>query len=281
MTVASNRMLGMVGSLLMVVSGAGSVLTVAGNAASAVGTINWLVLGVFGGLLGLAGFVGIILFLVSMFGLSRDYKEHGIFNNILYGAIAFIATAAIVGVIIGITALLFSASELNPNLTPNPVSVVSIADTPSFTSELLSVSEPVIAGLATVMFAVFFIRSLNVLAEKSGVALFKTTAKVLLASAITIAVIDIVAAILVLNTSFSQTNFTIVTGLVGLLQYVVWGLLAASFFRIVPPPPEPEPLYTPPAPAVEVKYCHRCGAQNQLASQYCIKCGQKLATIED
>jgi uncharacterized membrane protein len=273
-------MLGLIGSLLMVVSGAGSVLTVAGNASSSTDTINLLVLGVFGGLLGLAGFVGIIIFLISLFGLSRDYQEHGIFNNILYGAVAFIATAALVGVIIGIMALLFSISDLNPNLSPNPVSAVSIADTPSLTSNLLSVSEPLITGLAAVMFAVFFIRSLNLLAEKSGVPLFKTTAKVLLASAITIAIIDLVGAVLVLNTSLSQTNFTIITGSVGLLQYVVWGLLAASFFRIVPPPPEPAPIYTPPAP-VRVKYCHRCGAQNQMASQYCIKCGQKLATIEE
>ncbi len=276
-TVASNRMLGMIGAILMVVSCAGSVVTLADNVVSATGIIQGIVLGISGGVFGLSGFVGIILFLISMFGLSRDYHEHNIFNNILYGAIAFIATAAVVGAIMGIMILSLSI----PSANPNPISTVAaVADT-SLTSDLVAVSQPIIGGVAAVAFVMFFMRSLKLLAEKTSVPFFELTSKAVLAVAAIIAAVNVLCAILVLGTSFSLTNFTVATSLIALLQYVIWGMLAVSFFRIIPKDPEPAPTITTAAPAPpQLKYCHRCGAANQMTSQYCIKCGQKLATIE-
>ena len=82
MTLETNKTLGGVGALLMVIT------PVAGYAGGLFTGILWL--------------VGLILVLIAMKGLADHYSEGGIFNNTLYGVVltivgvaAFIATIII------------------------------------------------------------------------------------------------------------------------------------------------------------------------------------------
>ena len=51
------------------------------------------------GVVGLLAFVGFILFFVAMYGFSKDYSEHKIFDYILYGLIIAIVAAVIAAII--------------------------------------------------------------------------------------------------------------------------------------------------------------------------------------
>ena len=86
MTLETNKTLGGVGALLMVIT------PVAGFAG-----------GIFTGLLGL---VGLILVLIAMKGLADHYNEGGIFNNTLYGVVL-----TIVGVIAFIATIIVAAAS--------------------------------------------------------------------------------------------------------------------------------------------------------------------------
>jgi uncharacterized membrane protein len=95
MTLESNKTLGGVGALLMVIS-----------------PFSGFVAGSFGSVLGL---IGLILVLIAMKGLADNYNEGGIFNNTLYGVIlTIIGGVVFVGaIVVGAVGLL---SELNLDL---------------------------------------------------------------------------------------------------------------------------------------------------------------------
>jgi uncharacterized membrane protein len=281
-TVASNSRLGGIGSALMALSGIGTVLTILSSALPDLRLNEALVFAGVSGLIGVVGFVGIILFVVSMFGLSRDYREHGIFNNMMYGGIAFVVTAAIGGLILGISIVI----QLINSGTAGSGTTIPAAVSQPLLSGFISVGVTPVFGVAAVVFALFFMRSLKALSEKSSVSLFKITSNALLAIAITVASIDLACTALFLSTSFSSNDALLAIRAGSLLQYVIWGLLSTSFFRIIPPAtPEPTtpnytaPIYVAPSPT-QVKFCQHCGAQNLKDSQFCIRCGQKLITIE-
>jgi len=81
MAIGSNRMLGGIGALLMVVS-AVSPLFVLPQLINFYST-STATASPFSSVLGLAGLAGIILFMVAMKGFAGDYKNSEIFNNAL------------------------------------------------------------------------------------------------------------------------------------------------------------------------------------------------------
>lgn len=172
MTLESNKTLGGVGALLMVISP---------------------ILGAYiNPFIGVLGLVGIILVLIAMKGLADHYNESGIFNNTLYGVILTIIGAVVFGatIIVGAVGLL---SDLNLDLTtlstdPAAISNMNWEELINF-DIILDYLVIIFAGLVvlfifTVIAAIFYRKSLTSLSEKSGVGLFGTTGLILLIGAV-------------------------------------------------------------------------------------------------
>lgn len=201
MTLESNKTLGGVGALLMLIS-----------------PFSGFVTGVFSGVLGL---VGIILVLIAMKGLSDHYNEGGIFNNALYGVISTIVGAVVFVAAIVITALSFF-SDLGVDLTTDwsdPAVLSSINWTEAMIIDNLMAHIGALLGSLVLLFifivisAIFYRKSLTSLAEKTGVGLFGTTGLILLIGAV----------------------LTII-GIGFLLLWVALLLLTVAFFSIKPEP---------------------------------------------
>jgi uncharacterized membrane protein len=172
MTLETNKTLGGVGALLMVIS-----------------PFSGFVAGTFGSILGL---IGLILVLISMKGLADHYNEGGIFNNTLYGVILTIIGGVIfVGaIVVGAVGLL---SDLGLNLStlstdPSAISAVdwqSVIDFNTIWDYLVIIlASLVILFIFIVVAAIFYRKSLNSLAQKTGVGLFGTTGLILLIGAV-------------------------------------------------------------------------------------------------
>ena len=206
MTLESNKTLGGVGALLMVIS-----------------PFSSFVAGAFSSVIGL---VGIILVLIAMKGLADHYNEGGIFNNTLYGVILTIVGGVVFGatIVVGAVGLL---SELNLDLTtlstdPAALSAMDWQELVNF-DVILDYLVIILAGLVVlfifiVIAALFYRKSLNSLSEKTGVGLFGTTGLILLIGAV----------------------LTII-GIGFLLLWVALILLTVAFFSIRTEPAQPPP----------------------------------------
>ncbi|PVX25649.1 MAG: hypothetical protein CW716_07605 [Candidatus Bathyarchaeum sp.] len=172
MTLETNKTLGGVGALLMVIS-----------------PFSGFVAGTFGSILGL---VGLILVLISMKGLADHYNEGGIFNNTLYGVIL-----TIVGGVIFVAAIVLGAvgllSELNLDVAtlstdPSAISAVDWQGIITFSNIwdylVIILASLVILFVFVVIAAIFYRKSLNSLAQETGVGLFGTTGLILLIGAV-------------------------------------------------------------------------------------------------
>lgn len=206
MTLDSNKTLGGVGALLMVIGP---------------------FLGSYTGVLGL---IGLILVLIALKGLSDHYTEGGIFNNALYGVIIAIIGGVISVAVIVITAVDFlSAVGIDISTAwSDPTVFSSINWEELVTWDILWPHIAAIIGSLVALFvfvvvaAIFLRRPLTTLSEKTGVGLFGTTGLLML-----------IGAILTI----------IVVGL--LLLWVALILLAVAFFSIKTQPTQPPPT-TPP-----------------------------------
>ncbi len=199
--------------------------------------------------IGIVYIIGIILVLISMKGLSEDFKEPSIFRNTLNGFIF-----GIIGAVVGIAS--FAAV------------IASIFSSFTFTRPLFNVFGILLAiGALLVVFgllviaSVFLKRAFDVLASKSGEKLFHTGGLLLLVGAALI----------------------IIFGLGFVLLFVAWILLAVGFFSVRPPSQnittQPTAPIIPPTavPASNVQYCPNCGAENKLDATFCTHCGKESA----
>jgi uncharacterized membrane protein len=130
-TIQTNRTLGGVGACLTLVGLVSTILSITQYAYPAL-MMNPAILGA-SGVAGIISFAGFILFFIAMYGFSRDYGEHKIFNYILYGLIGTIVSAIVAGVILTayIMLNLFDAiRSLNP--VPNMSSHIQSLLTPYY-----------------------------------------------------------------------------------------------------------------------------------------------------
>lgn len=184
--------------------------------------------------LGVIALIGFILVLVALHGLANIYKEHGIFNNALYGFIA-----AIVGVVAAAVAAIYVVfytsiftdflHKIFPGWNGSWNSLVGLTPT---TSNITFNDVTSVLGAAFGLLAILWIfliisayfnrRSLKKLATKANVGLFSTAGLLLLIGA----VLTIIA-----------------IGL--LLMWIAVLLMAIAFFQIQPQPEQP---VAPPAP---------------------------------
>ncbi len=229
-TIQSNRTLGLLGACFTLVGAVSTALSLfrylyptslaADLAVSAVA-----------GAVGVLAFVGFILFLVAMYGFSRDYCERRIFNYVLYGLLIGIV-AAIVAVIVMIAYFLVYFASILPS---------SASSMPS-SSQIQSLLMPYFAsflavfGFIALINIVLDVLAFNLLGGKSGVPMFRTAAKVLLAGGLLMAVSGVVFGVFayVNLITYDQLSLMVLPGAV--VQEIAWLLLAVAFFRIQPPP---------------------------------------------
>jgi len=227
MAIGSNRMLGGIGALLMVVS-AVSPLFVLPQLLDFYST-GTAVTSPFSSVLGLAGLAGIILFMVAMKGFAGDYKNSGIFKNALYGLLSSIAVGLVAG---GLTvAVVFmNLSSLIPSFNPVPT------PTDLFPA-ILDLMVPVmpvfsVAGLTQVLFTM---RAFNMLAVKSNVRLFRTAGWALLAGSVLAIILACIAALLFFAASLSAVAVLTVPIAGTTVSCLAWIFAAKAFFSVKAP----------------------------------------------
>lgn len=248
-------LLGVIGTILSVVQ-----FTTMEN------SLNFGLLGV-SSVISLLAFIGFVMFLAAMYGFSKDYAERKIFSYIIYGLIITVVLAVVIG-IIWFALFMVSIFSLisNFNLTP-----------PTSTSQIQSVIAPYYAPLMAVVSLVWILynyKAFNLLAEKSGVQLFRSAAKIFVAGAVVNVAVGVLFAVFGLLGLIDYYVMLLVSVPGGLVQYVAWGFAAKGFFSI----PVSTPSYAATTSPVQGSYCPHCGAQNQADATYCSRCGQKLGT---
>jgi uncharacterized membrane protein len=266
-TIQSNKNLGGIGACFTLVGVVGTVLSIFENTSSPLVAVNLGILGV-AGVLSIFSFVGFVLFFVAMHGFSTDYSERRIFSYILYGLVIAIVLAIAIGVI-------WFAFTLASILTM----ISAISPLPSTSSpQIQSALTPYYATLTAVLSVVMLIwvlynyKAYNLLADKSGVQLFKGAAKIFVAGAAVNIVAGVVFSVLALYGVIGYNTLLLASVPGGLVMYVAWAFVAKGFFSIQAPPTQPIVL----PPSMQLKYCPNCGAQNRIDSAYCERCGQKL-----
>ena len=271
MTIESNRTLGGAAAILMLIG-------VISQASTAFGYLfprstGTAILAIIGGLFSIFSFVGFLLFLVAMYGFSKDYQDHRIFSYLLYGIIITIVAAVILLAILVIV-ILFNLSTLFPNLSS------SAPPSSQITSEMSKIFGFVfpLFGLVGIIWVASNVKAFNLLSDKSEVPLFRTGAKVLLGGAIVNIVIAIIFAAVSSYVAVSLSTLLALLTIGGLVQSVAWVFLAMAYFKIRAPvvPVQADSSINIPPVSVQVKYCTLCGAPNQPNAQYCSNCGQKL-----
>ena len=271
MTIESNRTLGGVAAILMLIGVISQASTVFGYAFPR--STGALIFAGIGGIFGVLSFVGFLLFLVAMYGFSKDYQDHRIFSYLLYGIIITIIAAVILLAIFFIV-ILFNAATLFPNLSSSASSSSQIS---SQMSKIFGLIFPLF-GLVGIIWVAFNVKAFNLLSDKSNVLLFRTGAKVLIAGALVNIVIAIIFAVIGTYVSVSFTTLFALLTIGGLMQDIAWVLLAMAYFRIQAPVLRvqvAEPVNIPTVSG-QVKYCSHCGAPNPLDATYCTRCGQKI-----
>jgi uncharacterized membrane protein len=275
LTIESNRKLGGIGACLTIVGAVSTALS-AVRFASDTTNVGLADLGILGAsaVASMLALVGFILFLVAMNGFSRDYGERKIFTNIIYGFIAAIVSAVIIGIIwlaLVLVNVFSSISSLNASSSTSSAQIQALI-TPYMVSLMAALS------IVQLVWIFFNYKAFNLLAEKSQVQHFRTAAKIFVLGAIVN--IAVAAAFVIIgfygSADYNTTLLVSVPG--GAIQYIAWTFAAKGYFNIKPPAPTTEatPTFSS-SPASAVRYCMHCGTQNQADSAYCIRCGQKMA----
>ncbi|MCL2475689.1 DUF996 domain-containing protein [Candidatus Bathycorpusculum sp.] len=183
----------------------------------------------------LAGIVGVILIYLSMKNFAEYYKDNSIRQNMLTGAIFWI-----IGIIMSGIGILFG------------LTIIGI---------LIAIPLFIVAAVFELLMVIYVRRALHVLADRSGVNLFRTAGTLLLVGAI--------LTIFVIGAFF---------------MFIAYILLAVAFFSLKPntnPPtynncsaPSPPPQTTSTA-STDTKFCTHCGAPVPIDSAFCSRCGKQ------
>jgi uncharacterized membrane protein len=269
-TIASNRTLGLLGAIFTLIGAVSTALSVirffypasiAANAAvtAVVGVVSSLAL------------VGFLLFLIAMYGFSRDYGERRIFNYVLYGLL--------IGIVAAVAAVVFMVAFFLANLA-SVIPAFNSSNPPS-SSQIQSLMLPYLAPFL-VVFAfiglvniVLNVRAFNLLGDKSGVSMFRTAAKVLLAGGLLMVVFGIIFGVLAFANFLTFDQLLLIYAPSAVITEIAWLLLAVAFFRIQPLP-TPTAMPSTYSAQAQTRPCSNCGAQNQTGDAYCTRCGNKL-----
>lgn len=164
---------------------------------------------------GLLDLIGIILILIAMKGFADNYKESGIFNNVLYGFILTII-GLIVAVAVAFVTILAALADLGLDFANLSGWVTQLPEllTTSMDALFKIIGGILAAGIIVFIFAIvsaiFYRKSLGLLASKTGVGMFSTAGLLLLIGAV----------------------LTIALGLGFILIWIAFILIAVAFFSV-------------------------------------------------
>lgn len=266
LTIESDRTLGGIGAVFTLL-GVFSVIAslfhdVFPNSTGISATSNFI-----GDVFAVSTVIGFLLFLIAMYGFSKDYNEPRIFSNLVYGIVITII-AVVVAIVIAVIIILFNFATFFPNLSSS--TSFSSSKTFGFISPFFS--------LAAVVWIVFVVRAFNLLSDKSKVPLFRTGAKLVLAGALVNIVIAVTFGVVGFYVALSLNTLLALLTVGNLIQNVAWVLLAKAYFRVqttAVPMQAASPINASPVSG-QIKYCRYCGAPNQTDASYCTHCGQKI-----
>ncbi len=261
MTVGSNKTLGFVGALLMVLGSVSQFLSLE-QVFYPLGNLGF---SGFGALFSVLGFVGLILFIIAMYGLSKDYGDSSIFNNVLYGLLSsIIGAVATAGLAVF---LVFSQlSSIFSGFNPTDFSSAAMSEiVRNFIGYLLPIF--VVGTIVALIQALFYMR------------LFNTAGRLLIAGAALGVAMACVGVLLVLAASVPSYIIIYMPLVGGVVSFVAWILVTKAFHSIKVPVEEKQLWRSPQAYAPaggQVRYCPYCGAQNRAEAAFCKQCGKKL-----
>jgi len=216
--------------------------------------------------IGAASVAGVILFIVAMHRLSRYYSEPAIFKNALYGLIVNVVGAVVVTIFFAVMfgSLLRSIPQSSTTQTTSFTAVQAITPVPtlpplsSFLGFFFGLIGLVLAALVIgIVGALFYMRALNKLGEKSGNQSFNTAGLLIL--------IGVATTILLIG---------------GIIYWVGWIFAASGFHSIKPLQTQQAQVFTAQQAVtpnvVQKLYCPYCGNENNANAIYCNTCGRKL-----
>jgi uncharacterized membrane protein len=268
LTIETNKILGGIGAILSLIGIVSQVLTLTQYSNHTTITTNLALSGI-AIVTSLLSFIGFILFLIAMYGFSKDYNEPKTFRYILY-AIVFIIVTAIITFVIVFFLFFFSLISLIPTLNPQNITPSQITST-----LMTSIARYIPAfGIIGLIYLLFYAIAFNSLAAKSEVPLFKTGASALIAGALVTLAISTIFAIFPSYLSLNTLSIITIPG--ALVQDAAWIIIAIAFFKITPPPTQTMPIFTIGTTTKPAIYCPNCGTQNQPEARYCTRCGQNL-----
>ena len=187
--------------------------------------------------------IGIILVLIAMNGIGDYYDDDDIFKNALYGFIfGFVGVIALIAVIL---MLAFGFSTVSPVITDTTATTAI-----GFSGFGLFIIAFIVLYVFSLIAAIFYKKSLDILSEKSDEQMFSTAGLILL----------IGAAIPVIGE---------------ILKFIAWILAAVGFFNIKKSTQILESKESV-IPSKEKQFCTYCGAPIQPEASFCQKCGKKL-----
>ncbi|MGA3059251.1 MAG: DUF996 domain-containing protein [Candidatus Bathyarchaeia archaeon] len=269
MTIESNRTLGRIGAVLILIGIVSQIGSLFQYIFPHLTGFSLLFIGV-AGVFGVLSFVGFLLYLISMYGFSKDYNEHRILSYLISGIVITIIAFVILAVI-AVLIILFNFASLFPNLS----SSTSSSQISSSFSKTFDYISPFFS-LVGIIWIIYNVRAFNLLGDKSKVPLFRTGAKVLLAGALVNIVIAVILAVVGFYVSVSINTLLAFLTVGGFVQDFAWLLFAMAYLRIQVPAVALAPAFTLVNGPGQVKYCPICGAPNQTDAVYCTHCGQKL-----
>ncbi|MCL2686344.1 MAG: DUF996 domain-containing protein [Candidatus Bathyarchaeota archaeon] len=210
------------------------------------------------GILGAIALAGFVLFLVSMYILSKYYNAREIFWNVFKAFLINIITGAILSVVL-VLVTFFSGF----NLISSAIGGSSSTDfmTAIYGFLAIVVVLVVVVYIISIYCGLLYKRAFDALADKSGVGEFKTMGLLYFIGAILPSV-----------------------GII--ISWIGWIFAALGYnkLKVAPPPPESYPSDVPPQtdsysssqPAQATKSCSHCGAENVLDANYCCVCGSQM-----
>ena len=271
MTITTNKNLGIAASILTVLALIFSFSTL-GQTTNPLPSLLGFSLGL--GIIGSAfSLIGFILFLVTMYGFSKDYQTPNIFNYILYGLIAAIV-AGVITIVIVVALVFTNLSAIITTIPPN--------NSTQFLQDYFQSLVPYFLGISFIGLipAIFNMLAFNKLADKSSVRLFKTVGQLGVAAAAVNIALWFIGVAFFYTDVLALSNITTFSTVGSAVSLAAWIIAAKAYYSIPLPPNEapwspPTPTSTVPTATSQVKYCPYCGTANTSDAEFCVHCGKK------
>ncbi len=203
--------------------------------------------------------IGFILFLVAMYGFSKDYQDDAIFNYVLYG---FIASIIVAGILIALSFIfLFPniASTLFSNSPPGSGSAQFMLD---FIEGFLPFY--IVGSFISLIPATLNMFAFRRLSKMSEVQLFRTVGLLgLVAAAVNIVSWFLGAALFYSGTITIYNIFTLSISS-SVISLVAWILAAKAYYSVnvvIAQTQVTQPSQSQNPSALQVKYCSNCRRQ--------------------